>query len=71
MKPKEKRTEIKRLLHLLEDDHRSVFKRMYSHTDLNKDINYVVDDIPAKKLDWALTQCQNSYYEIFRILKNA
>lgn len=68
MTPKQKRTEIKRILSKLEDKNRLVFKRMYSHLDLDKDINLVVDDMPAPKLDWALQQCKSSYHEIFRIM---
>ena len=68
MTPKQKRTEIKRILSKLEDCNRLVFKRMYSHLDLEKDINLVVDDMPAPKLDWALQQCKSSYHEIFRIM---
>lgn len=68
MTPKQKRTEIKRILSKLEDKNRLVFKRMYSHLDLEKDINLVVDDMPAPKLDWALQQCKASYHEIFRIM---
>jgi hypothetical protein len=68
MTPKQKRTEIKRILSKLEDKNRLVFKRMYSHLDLDKDVNLVVDEMPAPKLDWALQQCKNSYHEIFKIL---
>ena len=68
MTPKQKRSEIKRILSKLEDKNRLVFKRMYSHLDLEKDINLVVDDMPAPKLDWALQQCKASYYEIFKIM---
>jgi hypothetical protein len=42
---------------------------MYSPFDLDKDINLVVDKMPAKQLNWALQQTQNTYYSIFRILK--
>jgi hypothetical protein len=68
MTPTQKRTEIKRILHLLEDKNRMVFKRMYSHLDLDKDIDTVVDDMPAIQLNWALQQCQTTYHEIFKIL---
>jgi len=68
MTPKQKRTEIKRILSKLEDDNRMIFKRMYSHDNLDKDINLVVDAMPAKQLDWALQQCKNTYYRIFKIL---
>jgi hypothetical protein len=70
MTSNQKRKEIKRILSLLEEGNRLFFKRMYSHQNLEKDINDVVDDIPAKHLPWALTQCQNSYHKIFRILKS-
>jgi hypothetical protein len=68
MTPKQKRNEIKRILSKLEDSNRLIFKRMYSHKNLDKDINIVVDDMPAKQLDWALQQCKTSYHEIFKIL---
>jgi hypothetical protein len=68
MTPKQKRTEIKRILSKLEDSNRMVFKRMYSHLDLEKDINLVVDEMPAPKLSWALQQCKASYHEIFKIM---
>ena len=71
MTPKQKRTEIKRLLSLLDESNRLVFKRMYSHLDITKDINLVVDDMPAKQLQWALQQCQNSYYKLFKVIKSA
>ena len=69
MTPKQKRTEIKRILSLLEEDNRKIFKRMYSNNDLDKDINIVVDSMPAKQLSWALSQCEKSYHSIFQILK--
>lgn len=67
---KQKRAEIKRILGFLDDTCHYNFKCMYSHLDMDKDINFVVDDMPAKKLSWALTQCQNSYHRIFQILKH-
>lgn len=69
MNSKQKRTEIKRILALLNDQNRLFFKRMYSFPDVEKDINMVVDEMDAKKLSWALKQCEASYYNIFRILK--
>ena len=33
---------------------------MYSHKDLDKDINEVVDQIPDEKLDWAMQQIQRT-----------
>ena len=68
MTPKQKRTEIKRLLHLLSQENREVFNRMYSHDDLDRPVDEVVDNMPSKKLSWALSQCQSSYYRIFKLL---
>jgi hypothetical protein len=68
MTPKQKRTEIKRLLHLLSQENREVFNRMYSPDDLDKPTDDVVDAMPAKRLSWALSQCQSSYYRIFKLL---
>lgn len=68
MTPKQKRSEIKRILSKLDDHNRYIFKRMYSHDDLEKDINLVVDNMPAKQLNWALQQCKNTYHKIFKIL---
>ena len=70
MTSNQKRKEIKRILSLLEEKNRLMFKRMYSYPDLDKDINDVVDQMDSKKLSWALKQCQASYHEIFRILKS-
>jgi len=36
------------------------FKRMYSHGDLGKDINLVVDSMEPDKLDWAMSQVENT-----------
>lgn len=44
----------------LSEDSQLVFKRMYSHRDLAKPINDVVDDMPPEKLDWAMQQVENS-----------
>jgi hypothetical protein len=69
--PKQKRTEIKRLLSLLENKNRLMFNRMYSPNNIHQDINDTVDLMPAKQLPWALTQCQNSYYSLFKVVKHA
>ena len=71
MTPKQTRQEIKRILSLLEDKHRAFFNRMYAPYDITQDVNITVDAMEAKKLSWALQQCQNSYYKVFKVLKNA
>lgn len=37
-----------------------VFRLMYSHDNLDKPINEVVDSIPENKLDWAMQQVENT-----------
>lgn len=37
-----------------------LFKRMYSHKDLDKSLEEVVDLIPPLKLDWALNQVERT-----------
>lgn len=37
-----------------------LFKRMYSHKDLDKDIEDVIDDMDSDDLDHALTQVENT-----------
>ena len=54
------RFELKTGLAMLSETHRSFFKRMYSHDNPDADIDDVVDSMPVEKLDWALTQVQNS-----------
>ena len=68
----QKRAEIKRILELLEEGNRTVFKRMYSSLDQDRrrrDINLVVDEMSSQHLDCALKQCENSYHRIFAILR--
>ena len=69
-KQQQRRDEIKRILGFLDDHNHLVFKRMYSHKDTTKDINQIVDEMPANQLQWALQQCMASYHKIFNILKS-
>lgn len=54
------RKQIKEGLSKLPEEWQIKFKRMYAHGHLDKDINKVVDDMPEGKLDWALSQVDNS-----------
>ncbi len=54
------RATIKAGLAKLPEDHHMLFKRMYSHTDLEAAINDVVDAMDAEKLDWAMQQVERS-----------
>jgi hypothetical protein len=64
------REQIKFFLERLSEHNHRVFKLMYSLTDLNKDINQVIDDMPARQVPWALAQCKNSYYNLFNVIEN-
>lgn len=44
-----------------------LFKRMYSHKNLDADINAVVNQMPEDKLDWAMQQVQRSLDKLFPI----
>jgi len=66
---RQQRAEIKRILALLDDAHRTVFKRMYSSLEQERDINLVVDEMSTKHLAQALKQCETSYHKIFTILR--
>ena len=54
------REQIKKGLAQLTDKNRMLFNRMYSYDNLNKPVNEVVDNILEDKLNWALTQVENS-----------
>lgn len=57
------RIRIKGLMHKLTEDQQMIFKRMYSHEDLEKDIIKVVDDMDGTKLDWALQQVERTLWK--------
>ncbi len=54
------REQIKEGLAKLEDAHRLRFNRMYSHDNLQRPVNEVVDNMPEDKLNWALSQVERS-----------
>jgi len=54
------RESLKEGLKKLPEKWQLTFRRMYSHEDLEKDISIVVDEMPIERLDWALTQVENS-----------
>ena len=37
-----------------------LFKRMYSHNNLDKSIDEVINDMPEDKLDWAMQQVEKT-----------
>ena len=54
------RLELKAGLAKLPESNQKMFKRMYSHDDLSRDINDVVDIMPECKLDHAMQQVERS-----------
>ncbi len=54
------RDNLKAGLVMLPESHQMLFKRMYSHKDLDADINVVVDRLNSEKLDFAMQQVQRS-----------
>ena len=53
----------KMLKHLLEkctNSQQLLFKRMYSHDNLELNINEVVDNMDDDKLEWAFTQVEKT-----------
>jgi len=54
------RNSLKEMLSHMTDSQQLLFKRMYANGKLDKEINKIVDDMPAEKLDWAMTQCENT-----------
>lgn len=47
-------------LNKLKEDCHLLFKRMYSHKNLEAPIEEVVANIPEEKLDWAMQQVERS-----------
>ena len=54
---------IKDGLALCTPDQQMLFKRMYSHGNLELPINDVVDAMPPERLDWAMQQVQRTIDE--------
>lgn len=51
---------LKDLLSECDEKQQHIFKRMYSHNDLDAEIDDIVDRIPNDKLDWALSQVERT-----------
>ena len=54
------RNKILEGLNALESRHHLLFRRMYSHDDLNRSLDDVVSRIPLDRLSLALTQIENT-----------
>lgn len=51
---------LKELLAQCTEEQQMVFKRMYSHKNLELDINTVVDIMDESKYEWAVIQCEQT-----------
>jgi hypothetical protein len=60
------RDKIKEGLLILSERHRMRFKRMYSARNLKRPIDDIIKNLPDEKLNWALTQVQNTLKGIRR-----
>jgi hypothetical protein len=54
------RQQLKLGLSQCTEQQQMLFKRMYSHKDLEKPIDDVVDAMPDDKLDWAMQQVERT-----------
>lgn len=55
-----RRDELKQLLAQCTPGQHHVFRLMYSHKDLEKPIEKVVDDMPPERIDWAICQVETT-----------
>lgn len=55
---------LKEGLSKLPKSNQMIFKRMYSHKNLEADISDIIDKIPCNKLDWAMQQVERSLTKI-------
>lgn len=54
------RNELKKGLAQCTEGQQLIFKRMYANRNLDTPINEVVDNMDAKKLDWAMQQVEST-----------
>ncbi len=54
------RNELKKNLSKCTTGEKLLFKRMYSHKDLDAHTDKVVDNMPEERLDWAMQQIQRT-----------
>lgn len=54
------KTILKDLLSHCTEPQQLLFKRMYSHTNLERTIDEAVDNLDPTKIDWAISQCERT-----------
>ena len=63
--------ELKELLLECTERQQFMFKRMYSHKNLDLPIHEVVDQMAVDKIDWAMTQIERTVKKNRAAAKNA
>ena len=61
------RHKIKAGLSQAPESHRLLFKRMYSHKNLDKNLNDIVDSMEEDKLDWAMQQVKTGLEDVEKL----
>lgn len=51
---------LKDLLAQCTEPQKTMFKRMYSHTNMDANINEAVDNMQENKIDWAISQVERT-----------
>ncbi len=54
------RTYLLELVQQCTEAQQLLFKRMYSHKNLEASLEEVVNNMPIAKLDWAVSQCEKT-----------
>ena len=62
------KTILKELLAQCTEGQQMMFKRMYSHNNLELPINDVVDQMSEDKIDWAISQCERTVEKNSKII---
>ena len=62
------KTILKDLLAQCTEGQQMMFKRMYSHNNLELPINDVVDQMSEDKIDWAISQCERTVEKNSKII---
>ena len=65
------RATLKTGLATLNETYRMAFRRMYSHDNLDADINDVVDAMSVDQLDWAMIQVRNTQLDLLKKAEQA
>ncbi len=61
---------LKTALKKLPENQFTIFKKMYSPRNLNLTVEECVDQMPDDRLDWAMTQVENSLTKNAKVAEN-